>query len=126
MNLSFCKLRLQQLFLENPCSEMVRTCRKKRKFCGNQHIDSTPSKVKRVCSENRSEGSVPHGQGEGSGKPSQAGKEATQSASARKIGDVPKPIVNQAELNGYRFIDIAILSTIFQILPCKELFECQL
>lgn len=108
---------------------MVRTYRKKRKFFGNQHIDSTPSKVKRNSTENRSEANVSD-EGSALGTPTQSGEEAlgnsTRSASASKIGDVPKPTVNQDKLNGYRFIDIAILSTIFQMLLCKECFECQL
>ena len=45
LELSFYKLRLQELFLTYPCSEMVRTNRKKRNFCGNQHVGLTPSKV---------------------------------------------------------------------------------
>ena len=69
---------------------MVRTYKKKRKFFGNQHVDSKPTKVKRNSTENRSGGSVPQPhvthddqEGEGFGKP-------TQSASARKIGEVPQ------------------------------------
>lgn len=105
---------------------MVRTYKKKRKFFGNQHVDSKPTKVKRNSTENRSGGSVPQPhdthddqEGEGFGKP-------TQSASARKIGEVPQPTVGQEELNGYRFIDSAIPSTIFELLLCKECFNCQL
>ena len=85
-------------------------------------MNSTASKVRRVSPENRSEANDPYGQGEGSWNPTQAVKEATQSVSARKIGDIPNPTVKEWLL----FHRYAILSTIFQMLPCKECFEWQL
>ena len=44
------------------------------------------------------------------------------SASARKIGTPePQRAVNaEVEVKGFRFIDLAILSTIFKMLPCKQ------
>ena len=56
-------------------------------------MDSTASSVRRVSPENRCEANDLHGQG--SWNPTQAGKEATQSVSARKIGDIPNLTVKE-------------------------------
>jgi hypothetical protein len=54
--------------------------------------------------------------------------ETSVSASARKInlGNKEMPELNKSEVNGYRFINLEILGTIFKLLPCKECHECQL
>ena len=72
-------------------------------------MDSTACKARRVSPENCSEANDPHGQGEGSWNPTQAGKEATQSVSARKIGDIPNPTVKEWLL----FHQYSHISTIF-------------
>lgn len=53
----------------------------------------------------------------------------SQSASARKIGasnGSPTSTINENGVSGYRIIDMAILSIMFKMLPCKECFDCEL
>lgn len=60
-----------------------------------------------------------HGDNEGQGTPKQSGEEgmrnSPQLVSKYKIGDVSKPTVDHDQLNGYCFIDIALLRVIFQM-----------
>lgn len=53
----------------------------------------------------------------------------SQSASARKIGasnGSPTSTLNENGVSGYRIIDMAILSIMFKMLPCKECFDREL
>ena len=105
---------------------MPRTHVKKRKFQGNQHVSSKRAKssVNRPQTSTSSEENVVTVQVE-----TPECRTSTQSASARKIGAVEhtsSPNLNSNEVSGYRLIDLAILSTIFQMLPCKNCFECEL
>ena len=105
---------------------MARLRSRKRKFQGNQHAVSKLAKLSQNSPQNASPSTpsshVPEHDESSTIK-------ASQSASARKIGeigDTSVATVNEDKVSGYRFIDIAILCSIFQMLPCKNCFKCQL
>ena len=89
---------------------------KKRKFHGNQH-----QKAKNTT--------VPSGDANQNDQ-----SPASQvSASGRKIPNAKRPRLDdnikpneESTVSGYRFVDMAILSSVFRMLPCKECFECSL
>ena len=101
---------------------MVRSRVKKRKFQGNQHV----AEVKRKKSEEKPPQSHSVAR-KNVGESSNSGM--CQSASARKIG-APKGDhevnVNKQSITGFRLVDMEILGSVFNKLPCQECLTCEL
>lgn len=97
--------------------------KKKRKFVANQ-FRKTPTKRRNISEEDRDE---VHGES------SSTSQTTSTSASARKIPIATPvfPVITSRKdpkenVSGFRFVDMAILSGIFELLPCKECQQCNL
>ena len=91
---------------------------KKRKFHGNQHQKAKNTTVPSGDANQNQNDQSPASQ---------------VSASGRKIPNAKRPRFDdnikpneESIVSGYRFVDMAILSFVFRMLPCKECFECSL
>ena len=92
---------------------------KKRKFYGNQY--SKPRmRISKTSSTADTESQ--------STADTESTSDTTVPASTRKInlGNKDAADLNKNEVQGYRFINLEILGSIFKLLPCKECCECQL